>query len=324
MSVISDAPTLSLDFRMTETVPISEITDSALGNTLSDGAGDCTLAAGGAPGVTVAAYNSTGTLAENVATIGDLDWMMMTAFTSVSGGAGSYDNGSGNFYLSHIRLQPYVVSFFDQTASAETQIATPIVPDLLRRTEGQTYVIAAVKRGSVLEHWVDGVLMGSVDTNLLLQSIALETDSTRLAKLQSLYNNWHDLTLGKVISFGHSAYDVLPTCYDENGDPPVGFDAGSTGIWYPHLSESATFPGYYEVPGGWYQYDTYTGAVLDLAQDYLFARLFVFPSGANNYIDQAMIWMKEQALLGNKQIWPGIDTTLLQTTQISTEKDSPI
>jgi len=126
-----------------------------------------------------------------------------------SGGGMSVYFGNSGVALSEIRCQLYLGGVRDLRvftdaifggdsgdAIALMNISTPTWTPGFTRTEGQVYGAATVKRGNIIEHWVDGVKRGEQDWR------------TFLPKSQTYWSNyWDDIQLGNDVFFSHAKYN---------------------------------------------------------------------------------------------------------------------
>lgn len=293
-------------------------------NSLADKAGGLTLNAtdsvnlqlspGSEPGKNVNMLSigtpSTKPSGGNWAKVGSDDWAIFTCGKCINAGVEDWDGGVVNFYYGSVsqgqlRVQPYFAVWKkgdtdSEIGSVYNQIATPVYYPMMRRNEGQTYIFGAVKRGQYLEHWVDGIMVGRVDIELLLQSISQVEDSGNKEKLQQLYNTWynHDSEINQDVSFGHGSYNLVVNTIT-SGD-----------LYLPHLALSE-YPHHdpeelrREIPETWGSDvpNGYDGGVANLAQDFRAKLIQKFPEGTPEDIGESMLYHKEQWTLGNKVVW---------------------
>ena len=212
---------------------------------------------------------------------------------------GNADSDYGGFIAFYIgtagdailRVQPYYSTFYsnsviDPAGTALKTIATPVNKELLTRNDGQDYIFAAVKRGNKLEHWADGIKTG--DNDVTLGTAEMQTD-------------WNNFAPGNEIRVGHGAYSTdIVLCQADS----LKLDVGNFNCFiYPqHVTRSN---GDKEVPGLFKIIDGNSNSAGEYAQDIYGLAVFVFEDGAPDDIGEAITWMKEQWVAGNKVIWPG-------------------
>jgi hypothetical protein len=172
--------------------------------------------------------------------------------------------GEISFYLGdfvsgvsgYFRVQPYLAAWRDGRVLADaiaggsseslvvSNCATDIYTPMLSRTEGQVYAIAGVKRGNLIEHWVDGVQVGEV--NLL-------TFHAESAYWEPYVEN---MVLADRVAVSHSKYDAdtawewpqlyydVKVCHFAGGAPN---DIGEMMLWTKEqvqLDNKALWPGW--------------------------------------------------------------------------------
>lgn len=156
------------------------------------------------------------------------------------------DKGTGQ-----LKVQPYYAVWIDESAHASNirqRIATPWQSAYRARVHGDFYIFAAVKRGTTLEHYANGVLTGSVD-------LAAHYGGELVAG----FSNWQPVDDMRT---GHAAYGDIATC-------TAGLISGGA---CETLGE--------EVPGLFSAHAPNTGASGELAQDVAGLVVGVFDNGA--------------------------------------------
>lgn len=204
-------------------------------------------------------------------------------------------NGFINFYMGNgggMRVQPYYCTLDSVAGDA---IGTPFTHEYGVRVPGQDYMFAGAKAGRNLIHWADGVETGRANVD----------DGRRSAGLLSW---WDDFTPGATTRLTHSAYALdVGLCKNGIVDPypipdtdcagqgfgPVGYirpDGSGTevlGIFWPKVDEDNR------------------ALVGESAQDFYGILICTFEDGLPDDVPEALVWMKEQWLMGNKVVWPG-------------------
>ena len=235
----------------------------------------------------------------------------------------AHSGGYGSFYMGDsrngiLRVQPYQAIFGATGDSFHNGFSTPFYASNGIRNDGQIYIHATVKRGTIsggdaqLEHYSDGVLTGARDSSVMPSPLLAE---------------WDNFTPDAVFKISHSAYTDSPqlctnlTCVD--GD--VNGDACFTGGYqYPNMTDPVN--------------DAGTRIVCDMGFDWwhlndagkreISASFKILPGnsfGSGEYADDyygfyvgvfdsappiadiiaGINWMKTEWVAGNKVVYPG-------------------
>ena len=210
----------------------------------------------------------------------------------------------GEFADATFRAQPYQAIF--QVGS--DAFSTPFYPPMRVREEGEIYIYAAVKRGSVLEHYANGILTGSRDY----------TDQSAALKAE-----WDNFTPQTGFATGHSAYcsDIV-ICTPQACDEDIIFSGAS--CTDPNMTEPLTVfdapvscdfskPYYLRSEGRKErssQFNPIEGNInstSEYADDIYGLYTGIFENGAptQSEIIAGINYMKNEWQLGNKVIYPG-------------------
>ena len=207
-------------------------------------------------------------------------------------------NGFISFYMGNgngMRVQPYYCSLDN---AAGDSIGTPFSFKYGTRTAGVDYMFAGAKAGRELIHWADGFETGraSIDEQL--------NGSDRYADLKPF---WDDFLPSSTTRFTHSAYAAdVALCVDGIADPYPIPETGCESLGFGpdgYIRPS----GATEILGAFWPYAV-TGnraIVAEWEQDHYGILICSFKDGLPNDVPEALTWMKEQWLIGNKLIWPG-------------------
>lgn len=279
--------------------------------------GGVTIEAGATNSVRVAAWTSAGRATEAAWDApGNLDYLALACCKSRidSGSSDTWDGGCVSLYIGkehQIKIHPYFAAFVSSGGiGSGKQAPTLTQNDLMRRPDGQNYVVGALRRGGTLGHWVDSVLRDLQETrDKCVAQDALEstgpgpTDHT---------DYWDDFTPEQFIGLSHSAYNATPYLCPDNASPG-SVECGE------YLSAFPTIPVNYHhfmsvrssgksehAQGSWIAGDGNAGSITEFAQDYFGILFCIFTDGAPSdaVIKEAMGFIAEEWPADNKVIPP--------------------
>jgi len=216
------------------------------------------------------------------------------AVFDIPGGGGgghlSFYIGSSGEATEVLKAQPYY-TVFGGTAVVDgyNTIATLRNQQYKQLKSGQDYVFAGAKAGNFLHHWVNGARTDMADVRKATNEI-----QTRWANFKPNYIDV-DGTWG-AFKFGHGATGgTINAC-----QPDDTTLANGSACDFTYEGHQLNVSGNREKPG------TFINSLSpsEVAQDYYGAAVFCFEDGLPDDVPEAIMWMKEQWMAGNKVIWP--------------------
>ena len=227
------------------------------------------------------------------------DWMILVASKGHGDGSsfeftiGRPEDGvtaTGMF----LKIQPY---YFAINLHVSHQITAPWgylhtpqrTASTVNRVVGQEYMIAYVKRGDKIEHWVDGVLQGENTISLLLEAEGRTYEDICVPAAELI----HVMRPAARVRVGHSGTGLMNQA----------LKSGKSESDYPHMIDGDT-AAYTEEPAGFGQDGK---PVVNETTQYAGISINSWPAGQMvTDVAAFMNWHKTQWFAGNKRIdYPG-------------------
>ena len=227
----------------------------------------------------------------------DQDWIVLVAFKGRSESCSEFTTGRPTSGAEPVRpesiflkLQPYYFAInFDGTFQTQpwgylhTKQRTAVT---VTRNVGQDYMVAFVRRGDYIQHWVDGVLQGENQISKLLLA-AGRTYGDRCIEAAAMIPKMRP---AKRVRLGHSGTGLMnQSLKTDNPD----YD-------YPHMVDGDT-AAYVETPAG---FGNDGKQVVNEPTQYCGITINSWPEGSLDFPDIAdfMNWHKTRWFAGNKRV----------------------
>lgn len=227
----------------------------------------------------------------------DADWIILVAFKGRGESCSEFTIGrpdSGSDPLEpkgiFLKVQPYYFAInFDGTYQTQpwgylhTKQRTAVT---VNRVVGQDYMIAFVRRGDYIQHWVDGVLQGENQISKLL----LADGRTHGARCLEAAEMIPKMRPKMRIRLGHSGTGLMNQAL-KSSNPDYD---------YPHMVDGDT-PSYVELPAGFGQDGK---QVANEPSQYCGISINAWPEGDADFPDipSFMSWHKTRWFAGNKRV----------------------